>query len=359
MAYFAEPGCSECDRVSNILSVVEKRFPGLVVHELDIVDDLAINHCLSQAVGVPENQQHDAPAIFVGDDFLVDADIQLDPLIEILSKYADEGAGPVWTDCEQDGEVPPPAPWWAVILPGLIDGINPCAFATIVFFVSYLSLIERKGRDILIVGLAFTVAVFMSYLGFGIVLRQVLSGIIGWVGPVLKPILNILTAVICIVLAILSFGDFDKARRGKTKGMALRLPDKLRRWINATIRQSMKAGTLDRLVVASFVAGVIVSFVELTCTGQVYAPIILGLSNPEYQGQALLSLVVYCLAFVVPLIVVFLVSYFGTSSQQLGQVLQRNTARVKLITAILFVAISLWLVYDVLRTWGTVASILS
>ena len=359
VAYFAEPGCTECDRVSNILKVIEKRFPGLVVHEFDIVEDLAINHCLSQIAGVPANQQHDAPAIFVGDDFLVDADIQLDSLIEILQKYADEGVDPAWADCKQDGEVPPPAPWWAVILPGLIDGINPCAFATIVFFVSYLSLIERKGRDILIVGLAFTVAVFMSYLGFGILLRQVLSGIIDWVGPILKPILNILTAVVCIALAILSFSDFFKARRGRTKGMALRLPDKLRLWINATIRESMKSGTLDRLVVASFVAGIIVSFVELTCTGQVYAPIILGLSNPEYQGQALLSLVVYCLAFVVPLIVVFLVSYMGTSSQQLGQVLQRHTATVKLITAVLFVAISLWLIYDVFRTWGTVASILA
>jgi len=359
LAYFAEPGCVECDRVSNILKVVEKRFPGLVVHEFDIVDDLAINHCLSQAVGVPENQQHDAPAIFVGSDFLVDTDIQLDPMIEILSKYADEGVAPAWANCEQNGEVPPPAPWWAVIVPGLIDGINPCAFATIVFLVSYLSLIERRGRDILVVGLAFTVAVFMSYLGFGILLRQVLSGIIDWVGPILKPILNILTAVVCIVLAILSVGDFVKARRERTKDMALRLPDKLRRWINATIRKSMQSGTLDRLVVASFVAGVIVSFVELTCTGQVYAPIILGLSNPDYQGQALLSLVVYCLAFVVPLIVVFLLSYMGTNSQQLGQILNRHTATVKLITAILFVAISLWLVYDVLRTWGTVASILA
>jgi len=370
VAYFAEPGCTECDRVGNILKVVENRFPGLVVHEFDIVDDLAINHCLSQALGVPENQQHDAPAIFVGDDFLVDKNIQLDPLIEILNKYADEGVAPVWTDCEQDGEVPPPAPWWAVIVPGLIDGINPCAFATIVFFVSYLSLIGRKGRDILMVGLSFTVAVFMSYLGFGLVLRQVLSGLIDLVGPILKPILNILTAVVCIVLAILSLSDYNKARRGRTKGMALRLPDKLRRWINATIRKSMQAGTsdgresteagtLNRLVVASFVAGVVVSFVELTCTGQVYAPIILGLSNPEYQGQALLSLVIYCLAFVVPLIVVFFVSFMGTSSQQLGQVLNRHTATVKLITAILFVAISLWLIYDVLRMWGTVASILA
>ncbi len=253
--------------------------------------------------------------------------------------------------------MPPPAPWWAVIVPGLIDGINPCAFATIVFFVSYLSLLERKGRDIILVGLSFTIAIFMSYLGFGMVLRQVLSEIIGWVGPILKPILNLLTAVACIVLAILSFGDFRKARRGRTRDMALRLPDRLRRWINATIRGSMKSESLSKLIVASFASGVVVSFVELTCTGQVYAPIILGLSNPEFQGRAILSLVVYCLAFIVPLVVVFMVSYMGTSSRQLSLFVQRHTATVKLLTAVVFVVIGLWLVFDVLRIWGAAGSI--
>jgi cytochrome c biogenesis protein CcdA len=244
-----------------------------------------------------------------------------------------------------------------VILPGLIDGINPCAFATIVFFVSYLSLIERKGRDIIIVGASFTIAIFVAYLAFGMVLREVLAGVIALVGPILKPILNGLTAVLCLVLALISFGDYRKAQRGRVKDMSLRLPDRLRGWINATVRKGMRSETLYRLVITSFVTGVIVSFIELTCTGQVYAPIILGLSNPAYRGQALLSLTVYCLAFVVPLIVVFIVSYFGTSSRQLGRMLQRHTATVKLVTAILFVAISAWLIYDILRVWAAMAPV--
>jgi cytochrome c biogenesis protein CcdA len=236
-----------------------------------------------------------------------------------------------------------------VILPGLGDGINPCAFATIIFFVSYLSLIERKGREILFVGLAFTLAVFLSYLAFGIILRELLSGLIAWTGPVLRPILNAVMAVLCIVLAILSLGDFLKARKGDTKEMTLRLPDKLRKWINATIRQSMRAETL---VAASFAAGVIISFIELACTGQVYVPIILGLSTPGYRAQALFSLVVYCLAFVVPLIVVFIISFMGTNSRKLGMFLTKHTANIKLITAMIFIAIGLWLFYETLRVWG-------
>jgi cytochrome c biogenesis protein CcdA len=267
-----------------------------------------------------------------------------------VDRYVEPGAEPDWESCKTDEPtLPPPPPWWAVILPGLGDGINPCAFATIIFFVSYLSLIERKGREILFVGLAFTLAVFLSYLAFGIILRELLSGLIAWTGPVLRPILNAVMALLCVVLAILSLSDFFKARRGDTKEMTLRLPDKLRKWINATIRKSMRAETL---AAASFVAGVVISFIELACTGQVYVPIILGLSTPGYRAHALISLIVYCLAFIVPLVVVFVISFMGTNSRKLGMYLQKHTSSIKLLTAIIFVAIGLWLLYETLRVWG-------
>jgi cytochrome c biogenesis protein CcdA len=290
---------------------------------------------------------------------LVDEEIQLDSLLAVLEQYAKDGAEPVWEACTGDVEIPPPAPWWAVIVPGLIDGINPCAFATIVFFVSYLTLVERKGREIIFVGVAFTAAIFLSYLAFGVLLRQLLASVIDLVGPILKPILNVLTAIACVALAVLSFADYRKARRGRARDMSLRLPDRLRRWINRTIRRSMGEHSLSRILAASFLTGILISFVELTCTGQVYAPIILGLSNPAYQGKALLSLVVYCLAFVVPLVVVFGFSYMGTGSRQLSVFVGRHTATVKLVTALLFIAISVWLLYDVLRVWGLVGPLLA
>jgi cytochrome c biogenesis protein CcdA len=350
MAYFEETGCSECDAVSAALEHVQNQYPQLVVHKLDILDDVGINLCLSERLGVPENQQHDAPAVFVGSDYLVDKEINYDSLLGLVERYVETGAGMTWETCPDNGDtLPPPPPWWAVILPGLADGINPCAFATIIFFVSYLSLIDRSGREVIMVGIAFTLAVFLSYLAFGIILRELLSGVIAWTGPVLRPILNAIMAIVCVVLAIVSLGDFVKARRGDTKDMTLRLPDKLRKWINATVRKSMRAETL---IAASFVAGVVISFIELTCTGQVYVPIILGLSTPGYRAQALLSLTIYCLAFVVPLIVVFVISFLGTNSRKLGMFLQKHTASIKLVTAMVFVAIGLWLMYETLRVWG-------
>jgi hypothetical protein len=52
--------------------------------------------------------------------------------------------------------------------------------------------------------------------------------------------------------------------------------------------------------------------------------------------------------FIVPLVVVFLMVYFGTTSQQLVAWMTRHTASVKLGTAVLFVLLAGWLGYSII-----------
>ena len=53
---------------------------------------------------------------------------------------------------------------WGVLIAGLIDGLNPCAFATIVFLVSYLSFLGKQSKEILTYGIIFTLGVFIAYI---------------------------------------------------------------------------------------------------------------------------------------------------------------------------------------------------
>jgi cytochrome bd-type quinol oxidase subunit 2 len=69
------------------------------------------------------------------------------------------------------------------------------------------------------------------------------------------------------------------------------------------------------------------------------------MSQPDLAGQAFLYLLLYCLMFILPLVVVFALSYFGTSSEQLGQFINRRTSAIKLITGLLFVALALWMTW--------------
>jgi cytochrome c biogenesis protein CcdA len=229
---------------------------------------------------------------------------------------------------------------FTVVFAGLVDGLNPCAFATLVFFVSYLTLSGRKGRDVLSVGAAFTLGVFLAYMLVGIGFYRALDAL-GDVLTTLGRWLYALTAAFCIVLAVLSFADYLKARRGDIGDMTLNLPHRLRMQINATIRKSRNSRAF---VAAAFVTGVIVSFLELACTGQVYLPtIIFVMSVPELKAQATFFLLLYNLLFVLPLIVVFVMAYYGTGAKQFSNFLQQRASTVKLGMSVLFLALGSWL----------------
>ena len=93
--------------------------------------------------------------------------------------------------------------------------------------------------------------------------------------------------------------------------MALALPEPLRKRINATVREGRKSSSY---FLSAFVVGLVVSILELACTGQIYLPVIISMSTiPEMRGQAVFFLVLYNLMLIVPLIFVFIFAYYGTT----------------------------------------------
>jgi cytochrome c biogenesis protein CcdA len=231
---------------------------------------------------------------------------------------------------------------------GLIDGLNPCAFATLVFFVSYLAFTGRRGRDVLFVGISFTLGVFLTYLLVGVGLLKVVQSLSFF--SALGRWVYLITALLCMTLAVLTFRDYSRAREGQQSDMTLKLPTNLRRRINKVIRESAQ---MRAFVAVAFFTGFVVSLLELACTGQVYLPtIIYVMSQPDLAGQAFLYLLLYCLMFILPLVVVFVLSYFGTTSEQLGQFINRHTSTIKLLTGFLFVGLTLWMTWTVAPLFG-------
>ena len=155
-----------------------------------------------------------------------------------------------------------------------------------------------------------------------------------------------LTALFCLGLAVFSFLDYRKARRGQIEDMSLNLPKPLRMKINSTIREGRKTRAY---VAGAFMTGILISFLELACTGQVYLPTIIFVSSmPELRSQAVIYLVLYNLLFIVPLVVVFILAYFGTTSRDLTAFLQKHAAAVKIGMMVLFLSLAIWLGVSVL-----------
>jgi len=89
----------------------------------------------------------------------------------------------------------------------------------------------------------------------------------------------------------------------------------------------------------------VISLIELACTGQVYLPtIVFVLGVPELRVRGLFYLLVYNILFVTPLVIVFLLAYWGTASEQLGQFINRRTGAIKLATGGLFLLLGAWMV---------------
>jgi cytochrome c biogenesis protein CcdA/glutaredoxin len=356
LAYFEQAGCQNCARTSYDLNVVVDRYPQLVIESFSMEEDenKALNEWLSDKYGVPEEQRLTTPMIFVGEDVLIGTGATLNPLLETVGKYAATGAERTWEEFdpeEAEQRLVDRFQSFGVLTvfgAGLIDGLNPCAFATLVFFVSYLTFTGRKGREILFVGISFTLGVFITYLLVGVGLLKVIQSLSFF--NALGRWVYLITALLCLVLAVLTFRDFFRARKGQASEMTLKLPMTLRRRINKVIREGAQ---VQAFVAMAFVTGFLVSLIELACTGQVYVPtIVYVLSQPELAAQAFLYLVIYCLAFILPLVVVFVLSYFGTTSEQLGQFVNRHTATIKLVTGVVFLGLGLWMTYTLAPLFG-------
>jgi cytochrome c biogenesis protein CcdA len=228
-----------------------------------------------------------------------------------------------------------------VLSAGLIDGLNPCAFATLIFFISYLTMVGRKRKEILWVGIAFSGAVFFTYLliGFGILsFVQHLSFL-----PLFSKIVYLITITIALVLGIIGLYDYVQLKRDRPSDMKLQLPDFLKKRIHRTIRtrsgdlMANKEGGFTRYFIAAAVSGVVISILEFTCTGQVYLPTILFVTNiPSLRTSAVSYLISYNVMFIVPLLAIFGVVYWGVTSEQLAFFLQKRASTIKLLTSLLF-----------------------
>ncbi len=116
--------------------------------------------------------------------------------------------------------------------------------------------------------------------------------------------------------------------------MKLQLPNFLKKRIHKTIRKESQSACY---LLAAIVAGFIISFLEFACTGQVYLPTILFVINtPSIRASAVSYLLLYNFMFILPLLIIFGIVYWGATSEQLAFFLQRRATTIKLLTSLFF-----------------------
>ena len=342
IAYFFQPGCKQCDRVSHMLKSLRKRYEKLHIKEFNIgtIENKILNESVGELLGVPEKRRLLTPALVVGDQYFIQHDITDERVQGAIESFRDTGSMCSWEEAKKlqvEARLSIIERFRAfgpltVLLGGLVDGVNPCAFATIIFFLSYLSFIGRKGKNLLYVGSAFTLAVFITYLLVGLGIYNFIQTL--KIFSIVSMIIYVVTAALAFILGTYSVYDMIKIRRGRVSEITLQLPNFLKKRIHKTIREKTR---MRRYVLAAFITGWIVSLLELFCTGQVYLPTICFVTGvPELRVHAFLYLVLYNIMFIVPLCFIFGLTYYGTSSEQIAGWMKRHIILMKGSLAVFF-----------------------
>lgn len=341
VAYYGDIGCSHCDRFAERTVPAAEAATGINV-ELTLFDVLRAEHyaACEQRLAQMGLEFSYFPVLFIGNNAYLGNAIA-DGLHAELAYFAVHGEmrpfEPPRSNTTAEG-----VPWGVVpiFLAGLIDGVNPCAFTTLVFFISYLTTRGKNRREILVTGLTFAVAVFLTYFAIGLGLLSLVRTLTNF--RLLRYVVNGVVTVGAGALALLSLRDLILIRNGRAAEATLQLPREVKRRIHRTIRVY---GVGGGLLTGVFVTGVVVSVLELACTGQVYLPTIAYMVQVERSSRGYGSLLLYNVGFIVPLLVVFFTVYAGIGSARLSSIVRHHMAASKLllVAVFAFLSVAVWI----------------
>ena len=236
--YYFSPQCPHCRELKRaLLPKIRQKFSGTV--EIQEYDILANPLYLQELTALTQRYRNDVariPSMLIGDTFLVGThEITLEKILSLIQVVPPATSVAVVTAnvlATQQLSFPALS---ALVFAALLDGINPCAFATILFFVTYLTFLKKERKYIFQIGVAFIVGVFICYflLGFGIfhlILKLKAYDLISfWFSKAL--------GMVALVLGFLSLYDFYVYKTtGRSGDMILQLPNRLKKIVHRIIR---------------------------------------------------------------------------------------------------------------------------
>lgn len=179
------------------------------------------------------------------------------------------------------------------------DSVNPCEFAVLIILLTTILGVGSRVKA-LKAGFAFTIAIYISYLlmGLGLFTAIQLSGFSYSFAKII--------GVIAIIVGLFNLKDFIRFGAG---GFVMEVPMSWRPRMKRLIQ-----GVVS--VPGAFLVGVIVSLFLTPCTSGPYIIILGMLANQATIMAALPLLLLYNLVFVLPMIAITLLIYYGLTSPE-------------------------------------------
>lgn len=345
--FFYEPGCRTCEQIEQeILPEIGKRFPDTCEirrHDIGIETNFLTLLKLENALGYDGAERG---YLVVGGRRVFGPSPDVETLCAAISGLADQPAASAGEEPQPDALLAQRFHGFtlpAVLLAGLLDGINPCAISTLVFFMSLLAVSRVRNRQLILLGISFCTASFLTYLALGFGLFRVLHLFAGF--TVLRRAVEAVFAAVLLIFAALSFRDAIRFKKtGRAADVTLQLSAGMKQRIHGVMRRGLGSRSV---VLGGLMTGTAVTALESVCTGQVYVPtLVLILKESAFSGlRAWMLLLAYNLMFILPLAAVFAAVYFGLKTDTLLRWSRRNVVVSKTLLGLLFILIALLIMW--------------
>jgi cytochrome c biogenesis protein CcdA len=208
-----------------------------------------------------------------------------------------------------------------VVVSGLLDGINPCAIAILLFFVALLFVIRRTRANTLKMGTVYIAAIFTVYflIGIGILQTIFITGIPHFMARVGAFLVIGLGAI-----TLLTYVFPDMPVLLKTPKVS---------W--EKIKDRMLRGTYP----SALVAGLLVGLCTFPCSGGIYVAILGLLASETAYTSGLGYLLLYNVMFVLPLVIILAGISNKTVARRLATWERSNNDLLRLVSGLVMISI--------------------
>ncbi len=210
-----------------------------------------------------------------------------------------------------------------VVFAGLGDGINPCAFAVLIFVMAMLMQISGRRRKLITVVSVYMLSLLAVNVALGIIYFYT-SVVIG--APVF---IRYIVIVIAIIAGLINIKDFFFYG----KGLSLKIPDKAHDFIQKFARRTT--------VFSAFILGSIVAVLEAPCSVPIYLTVIEILKGEGHSLVLVLPyILLYNVMFIVPLVVLAVLVYRGRDTAVLEKWRDSHKRWMRLLIGIILLALA-------------------
>jgi len=207
-----------------------------------------------------------------------------------------------------------------IVVPALIDSLNPCALSVLVFLLVSIAAAANR-RRILLIGGSYIAAVFLFHLlmGIGIFTFVTVTGF--------SKVFSLLGATVAVILGIITLSDVIRNR--ETFFLSVSKSGK------GLMAQYIRLASIP----AAFVLGVLAGLLGFSCTGGIYISILALMSRSLTFSAGLPYLLLYNIIFILPLVLVTLLAAYGMSPEKADSWRAEHKRTLRLVIGIVLVAL--------------------